>query len=127
MSILSNIIGKIFHTGATANANPNVVSGAANFSPNSTPTSPASQVDVAAELSGMAAKASEQLNWKTSIVDLLKLLGLDSSLTARKQLAKELGYGASTDDTAAMNKWLISQVMQKLAANGGRVPEELLH
>ncbi|RYZ86233.1 MAG: DUF3597 family protein, partial [Proteobacteria bacterium] len=67
------------------------------------------------------------LNWDTSIVDLLKLLDLDSSLTARKQLAKELNYQGDTSDSAAMNIWLQDQVMKKLAENGGKVPESLKH
>jgi hypothetical protein len=75
----------------------------------------------------MQSKNSEQLNWKTSIVDLMKLLGLDSSLTARKQLAAELGYTGSTDDSAAMNMWLHKEVMRKLAENGGQLPAELRH
>ena len=123
MSILSDIIGKIFHTGNSP-ANPNVVASAASSEATPAPTA---QVDVSAELTMMAAKTGEKLDWQTSIVDLMKLLNLDSSLTARKQLAQELGYTASTEDTATMNKWLISQVMHKLAANGGRVPAELLH
>jgi len=65
------------------------------------------------------------LNWRTSIVDLLKLLGLDSSLAARKELASELHYTGSTEDSAAMNMWLHKQVMQKLAENGGKVPDDL--
>jgi hypothetical protein len=125
MSILSNIIGKIFHSGAATAANPNVAAGAA-ANPNVTSSSSTS-VDVAAELSAMAAQSSEKLNWQTSIVDLMKLLKLDSGLASRKELAVELGYKGTTDDTASMNKWLISEVMKKLAANGGKVPAELMH
>ena len=73
----------------------------------------------------MQSKHSEKLDWKASIVDLLKLLGLDSSLSARKQLATELGYSGSTDDSAAMNNWLQAQVMRKLAENGGKLPADL--
>ena len=80
-------------------------------------------VDVEALLDGMP--GAKQLNWRTSIVDLMKLLGLDSSLDARKQLAAELSYGADTSDSAKMNIWLHRQVMTKLAANGGKVPAEL--
>jgi hypothetical protein len=76
-------------------------------------------------LSGMAAKSSQQLDWRRSIVDLMKLLDLDSSLSARKQLAQELHYGGDTNDSATMNLWLHKQVMQKLAENGGKVPNEL--
>ena len=84
-----------------------------------------SVVDVMGQLEALAAKHPEKLNWKTSIVDLLKLLGIDSSLPARRELARELGYTASTDDTAAMNVWLHRQVMTKVAENGGTVPPEL--
>jgi hypothetical protein len=87
----------------------------------------AAPVDVAAMLTALAAKSGQELNWKTSIVDLLKLLNLDSSLAARKELAKELHYSGSTDDTATMNVWLIKEVMKKLAENGGKVPDELKH
>lgn len=82
-------------------------------------------VDVAAILDGLAAKSPQKLDWRHSIVDLMKLLGLDSSLEARKSLAQELHYDGSTSDSAAMNIWLHRQVMQKLAQNGGKVPEEL--
>ncbi|MDR6177885.1 MULTISPECIES: DUF3597 domain-containing protein [unclassified Pseudomonas] len=86
-----------------------------------------SQVDVAAKLDGLAAQKGEQLNWKTSIVDLLKLLDLDSSLTARQELAKELNCPADKlSDSAQMNMWLHKAVLQKLADNGGNVPAELL-
>jgi hypothetical protein len=90
-----------------------------------TPTATMAQVDVEAVLTEMASKNGQSLNWRTSIVDLMKLLGLDSSLGARKELAKELNYTGSTDDSASMNIWLHKQVMQKLAANGGKVPAEL--
>ena len=86
-----------------------------------------SQVDVAAKLDGLAAQKGEQLNWKTSIVDLLKLLDLDSSLTARQELAKELNCPADKmNDSAEMNMWLHKAVLQKLADNGGNVPADLL-
>jgi hypothetical protein len=86
-----------------------------------------SQVDVEAILTGLAAKAGRPSNWKTSIVDLMTLLGLDSSLANRVELAKELGYIGDTNDTATMNVWLIKQVMTKLAENGGKVPTNLTH
>lgn len=90
-----------------------------------TPTMPL--VDVVARLEGLAAAHPERLNWKVSIVDLLKLLGLDSSLAARKELASELGCPADKmGDSAQMNMWLHKTVLQKLAANGGNVPKELL-
>ena len=95
-------------------------------SPSAPSASPSGQsVDVSAVLDGLAANHSEKLDWKRSIVDLMKLLGLDSSLSARQELAKELNYSGSTSDSAAMNIWLHKQVMQKLAANGGKVPDDL--
>jgi hypothetical protein len=75
----------------------------------------------------MAQKNSQQLNWRTSIVDLMKLLDLDSSLGARQSLAKELGYTGDMHDSASMNIWLHKQVMTKLAENGGKVPADLRH
>lgn len=83
-------------------------------------------VDVVAKLEKLAVAHPEKLNWKVSIVDLMKLLDMDSSLSARKALATELGYKASTDDSAAMNIWLHKAVLRKLAENGGNVPAELL-
>jgi hypothetical protein len=82
-------------------------------------------VDVDAVLTEMAAKNGQNLNWRQSIVDLMKLLGLDSSLQARKELAQELNYSGDTNDSASMNIWLHKQVMKKLAENGGKVPAEL--
>jgi len=84
------------------------------------------QVDVEAVLTALAAKAGRPSNWKTSIVDLMTLLGLDSSLSHRVELAKELGYTGDTNDTATMNVWLIKQVMTKLAENGGKVSPNLM-
>ncbi len=83
------------------------------------------EVDVEKLLDDKAAKAGEKLNWKTSIVDLMKLLDLDSSLNSRKELAKELNYTGDTNDSASMNIWLHRQVMNKVAANGGKVPADL--
>jgi len=89
-------------------------------------TAPAmSEVDVEAVLEGMAAKNPQKLNWRTSIVDLMKLLDLDSSLANRKELAKELGYTGDMNDSASMNIWLQKRVMKKLAESGGKVPESL--
>ncbi len=86
-----------------------------------------SVVDVVSQLEGMAAKHAEKLNWRVSIVDLLKLLGIDSSLSARKELATELGCPADKmGDSAQMNMWLHKTVLQKLADNGGNIPPELL-
>lgn len=86
-----------------------------------------SEVDVEAILNDMAAKSDQKLNWCTSIVDLMKLLGLDSSLAERKGLAQEFGYTGALDGSAEMNIWLHKQVMRELAANGGKVPAELLN
>ena len=86
----------------------------------------AEPVDVAAILDAAVAGSGQKLNWKTSIVDLMKALKLDSSLDARKQLADELGYQGDKSDSATMNIWLHKQVLAKLAANGGKVPESLL-
>ncbi len=87
-----------------------------------------SEVDVVAKLAALSAASAEKLNWKTSIVDLLKLLGLDSSLAARKELATELGCPAEKmGDSAQMNMWLHKTVLQKLAANGGNIPADLLN
>ncbi len=85
----------------------------------------AQNVDVEAILNDMASKNSQHLDWRHSIVDLMKLLGLDSSLSARKELAQELHYTGDTNDSASMNIWLHKQVMQKLAENGGKVPDSL--
>ena len=86
---------------------------------------PMAQVDVEMVLTKLTAEQNQQLDWRKSIVDLMKLLKLDSSLTARKQLAQELGYTGDMNDSASMNIWLHSQVMKKLAENGGKVPESL--
>lgn len=83
-------------------------------------------VDVDAVLTQMATKNAEHLDWKKSIVDLMKLVGMDSSLQARKELATELGYTGDKNDSATMNVWLHKQVMKKLAENGGKVPQNLL-
>ena len=89
------------------------------------PVTPAAPVDVEAILTAKAAAAGKPSNWRTSIVDLMTLLGLDSSRQNRTELAHELGYTGSTEDSAAMNIWLHKQVMQKLAQNGGTVPAAL--
>ena len=89
-------------------------------------TGTAGSVDVAAVLDGMAAKNKEKLDWKHSIVDLMKLLDMDSSIAARRDLAADLNYTGDTNDSAAMNIWLHKQVMKKLAENGGNVPADLL-
>ncbi len=84
-----------------------------------------SLVDVASILDSALASTGENLNWRVSIVDLMKLCGLDSSLGARKELATELGYSGDMNDSASMNVWLHRQVMNKLAAEGGHVPADL--
>lgn len=86
-----------------------------------------SEVDVVAKLEGLATANPSKLNWKTSIVDLLKLLDLESSFEARKELATELGCPADLmGDSAKMNTWLHKEVLKKIAANGGNIPKELL-
>jgi 3-oxoacyl-ACP reductase-like protein len=87
--------------------------------------SPPAQVDIGAVLSAMEAKSGQKLNWQTSIVDLMKLVGLDSSLQNRKQLATELGYKGDQNDSASMNIWLHQQVIAKLEQNGGKVPASM--
>ena len=87
---------------------------------------PSAPVDVAAVMDRLAAANPEKLDWKHSIVDLMKLLDLDSSLTSRKELAAELHYPGDTGDSARMNVWLHQQVLKKLAENGGKVPADLL-
>ena len=94
----------------------------------SAPTATAQTVDLTPILDkAAAAKKGEKLEWRTSIVDLMKALDIDSSLTARKELAKELGYTGDTNDSASMNVWLHKQVMAKLAANGGKLPPDIKH
>jgi hypothetical protein len=110
-------------TSASATS-PQAVSGSAGTT--TTPASRADQsVDVEAVLTDLGSKNSQQLNWRTSIVDLMKLLNLDSSLSARQELARELHYSGDTNDSASMNIWLHKHVMQKLAENGGKVPDDL--
>lgn len=82
-------------------------------------------VNVEAVLTSMAQKSGQKLNWQTSIVDLMKVVGLDPSFQNRKQLAAELGYQGDPNDSASMNIWLHKQVMMKLAENGGQVPASL--
>jgi hypothetical protein len=82
-------------------------------------------VDVEAVLESLNARSSQKLNWRSSIVDLMKLVGLDSSLQHRQELASELGYTGDKNDSASMNIWLHKAVMRKLAENGGKVPASL--
>jgi 3-oxoacyl-ACP reductase-like protein len=136
MGILGDIFHKIFpghsaNTQAPAGAAPQSAPAAAPAAPApsagaaTAPAAPAQQVDVEQVLTDMQAQSGQQLNWRTSIVDLLKLLNLDSSLQARKDLAAELHYTGDTNDSASMNIWLHKQVMNKLAQNGGKVPADL--
>jgi Domain of unknown function (DUF3597) len=127
MSVLGNIISAIFGQQPKSAGGSTTVGSSATAPDPSTPTSatPQSQVDVEAVLNKLASQNTEKLDWRKSIVDLMKLLKLDSSLSARQALAKELHYPGDTKDSAAMNIWLHKQVMIKLAENGGKVPNEL--
>jgi Domain of unknown function (DUF3597) len=130
MSIFGKIMGAIFGStaGATSTSSAAPGGGAAAGAPAGGASSPPMQsVDVAAIVDKAAAGKGEKLQWRTSIVDLMKALDIDSSLTARKELAKELGYSGDTNDSASMNIWLHKQVMAKLAANGGKLPPEIKH
>ena len=89
--------------------------------------SPRAPVDVAAIMDNLASQTTEELDWRNSIVDLMKLINLDSSLAARKELAQELNYTGDMNDSASMNIWLHKEVMTKLSENGGKVPDELKH
>jgi Domain of unknown function (DUF3597) len=128
MGIFSNILKKLGLGGSDADASAasTVNTGTAQPAPSTTPT-PMSQIDVVAKLDAMAKANPQKLNWKESIVDLMKLLGLDSSLAARKELATELGCPPEKmNDSAQMNVWLHKTVLTKLAQNGGNIPKELL-
>ena len=135
MSIFGKIMSAILGTKADAapagSATP--ASGGAATStgsaaaPASAPAAPAQSVDVAAILDKAVAAQKEKLAWRTSIVDLMKALDIDSSLAARKELAKELAYTGDSNDSASMNIWLHKQVMAKLAANGGKLPPDIKH
>ena len=154
MSIFGTIMSKVFgHQGdapPTAPAQPaspeaaNTGSPASGQAPPAVPSQPSAEtggaststatpatggqsVDVAQVLDGMEGHAGQKLDWRHSIVDLMKLLGMDSSLHARKELAGELHYTGDTEDSAAMNMWLHKEVMQKFAANGGKLPSDLAH
>jgi hypothetical protein len=123
MGILSTIINKVFGGKKEAAAAPapaaevveTVVAEAV----------PAEPFDVGSYLNGLSGETKEKLDWTVSIVDLMKLVGMDSSLSARKELAKELGYGEDTADSAKMNIWLHKQVMQQIAKHGGKLPDKL--
>ena len=126
MSIFSSILSKL----GFGDKNADAVAAATAPTPSIAATAPLaiSEVDVVAKLAKLADANAEKLNWKTSIVDLLKLLGLDSSLAVRKELATELGCPVEKmGDSAEMNMWLHKTVLQKLAANGGNIPADLLN
>jgi hypothetical protein len=133
MSIFGKIMSAIFgHAGATPAPGANAPAGSApaggGGAASPAPTAkPAQTVDVAPILDKAVAAKHEKLEWRTSIVDLMKALDIDSSLAARKELAKELGYSGDTNDSASMNVWLHKQVMSRLAANGGKLPPEIKH
>ena len=136
MSIFGKIMSAIFgSTAAATPAGPIIVGsggpaaspapGASGGSPSG--AAPAQSVDVAAIVDKAAAAKGEKLAWRTSIVDLMKALDINSSFSARKELAKELGYTGDSNNSASMNIWLHKQVMAKLAANGGKLPPEIKH
>jgi len=138
MGLFNNLMSKIFGHSAGSGQPPAGTAGTqtAAATPGSSPaadgsaaspvTASAQPVDVAAVLNDLAAKNPEKLDWKRSIVDLMKLVGMDSSLSARKQLATELHYTGDQNDSATMNIWLHKEVLKKLSENGGKVPQELL-
>jgi hypothetical protein len=129
MSIFGKIMSGIFGTKADAApaSGGTATSTGSAAAPSSPPAAPAQSVDVAPILDKAVAAKGEKLAWRTSIVDLMKALDIDSSLSARKELAKELGYTGDSNDSATMNVWLHRQVMVKLVANGGKLPPEIKH
>ena len=128
MGLFQDLMGKIFHHGgSSAAAGQPAPATATATAPGGTPQAAPAAVDVTAVLDQLAASNSQKLDWRHSIVDLMKLVGMDSSFASRKALAAELHFTGDTADSAAMNIWLHKQVLQKLADNGGKVPQELLH
>ena len=130
MGFFSKILEKLGIGGDKAAAAP-VPTAAGGTTPAAAPAAaapkPIAVVDVVAQLEQRAAANPQKLNWRTSIVDLLKLLDIDSSFGARKELATELGCPAELmEDSAKMNMWLHKTVLARIAANGGNVPKELL-
>ena len=127
MSFFGSIMNKIFHHGQPEAAAPAQAAPASapQAAPAPAPQVPAQPVDVEQVLEGMAAQKGGGGNWRTSIVDLLKLLDLDSSLQSRKELANELNVHVAADGTAEENEALIKAVWAKLAENGGKVPAGL--
>ena len=131
-TIMAKVLGKAPASPAAKASGPTKASGATNAAPSApASTSPSVQpgpsVDVAAVLDALSDKKTEKLDWRHSIVDLMKLLSIDSSLAARKELAKELHYDGDMNNSALMNIWLHKQIMVNLAANGGKLPDELKH
>ncbi len=134
MSIFGKIMGAIFGTkadAAPAGTTPGTTPGTATTPGTTTPAgggaAPTTSVEVGPILDAAVKAKGEKLEWRTSIVDLMKALDIDSSLTARKELAKELNYTGDTNDSATMNIWLHKQVIAKLAANGGKLPDDMKH
>jgi hypothetical protein len=131
MSIFGDIVNKIFHRAKPEESappvapQPDAAPATADAAPSAAPAA-LSDVDVEAVMNQLAAESSQTLNWRVSIVDMMKLLGVDSSLEHRKQLATELKYSGDMNDSASMNIWLHKQLMQALAANGGKLPADLL-
>lgn len=132
MSILGSILSKVFGHDAPASAttasSPTVQSqsqAAATSAAAPAKPAPISQGEAESLLTAIAANYSHPVNWRTSIVDLMAILGIDNSLAQRKELAKELGYTGDMNDSATMNVWLHKQVMEKLEENGGFVPAAL--
>jgi hypothetical protein len=125
MSIFGKIMSAIF--GTKVEAAPAGGGAAAGGAAAGGSEAPAATVDVAPILDKAVAAKGEKLEWRTSIVDLMKALDIDSSFSARKELAKELGYTGDSNDSASMNIWLHKQVMTKFAANGGKLPPEIKH
>jgi hypothetical protein len=126
MGLFSNLLSKVFGQQTAAAATPRVAQAGAPAPASSGSAPPAATVDVTAILDDLAAKNSEKLDWRRSIVDLMKLVGMDSSVAERKELAKELNYTGDTSDSAKMNVWLHKEVIRKISENGGKVPNELL-
>ncbi len=126
MSIFGKILGGIFNRKKPAAPAPAPTAAPASPAVVASAPQPPEPVDIEAVLNELAAENPQKLNWRTSIVDLMKLVGLESSLAERKELADELGYTGDKGDSASMNIWLHKQVLAKLAANGGKVPADLL-
>ena len=128
MSIFGTLMSKILgHSarGEAAKENKAAAATSTPYNPSVSTAAPA-QVDIMAVLEDLSAKSTQKLDWKHSIVDLMKLVGMESSLSERRALATELGYTGDQSDTATMNIWLHEQVMKKMSENGGKVPANML-